>query len=50
MDIAIHLPTEDEQQKITFFLSTYDEKITIEQDILTHWQTIKKGLLQQMFV
>lgn len=39
-----------EQQKIANFLSSFDEKISIEKEILEHLKQLKKGLLQQMFV
>ena len=40
----------EEQQKIANFLSSFDEKIDVEKDILNHLKEMKKGLLQQMFV
>ena len=49
-ELIIPIPTLPEQQKIADFLSSFDEKIETEKQILTHWQTVKKGLLQQMFV
>lgn len=49
-DIHICIPSLPEQQKIANFLSAYDEKIDAEKQILTHWKTIKKAMLQQMFV
>lgn len=48
--IKIKVPCLFEQQKIADFLSTFDKKITAEQQILSDLQEIKKGLLQQMFV
>ncbi|SFO14958.1 restriction endonuclease subunit S [Proteiniclasticum ruminis] len=44
------LPSLEEQHKIADFLSTLDSKIDIESQILSTLQTLKKGLLQQMFV
>jgi type I restriction enzyme S subunit len=48
--IEISCPSEPEQQKIADFLSTLDSKISLESQILETLQTLKKGLLQQMFV
>lgn len=48
--LCIKLPCADEQNKIALFLSLLDEKIEKENACLEHWQQIKKGLLQQMFV
>ncbi len=44
------LPCLKEQQKIADFLSSFDEKISTEKEILQHLKQLKKGLLQQMFV
>lgn len=44
------LPCLKEQQKISGFLSSFDEKISTEKEILEHLKELKKGLLQQMFV
>lgn len=52
-DVELHsiiIPIEEEQQKIADFLSTIDEKIEIEKEILETLKDIKKGLLQQMFI
>ena len=46
----IYLPCLKEQQKIADFLSSFDEKISTEKEILEHLKRLKKGLLQQMFV
>ena len=46
----IYLPCIKEQQKIADFLSSFDEKISIEKETLEHLKQLKKGLLQQMFV
>lgn len=48
--IKIPLPSNDEQRKIADFLSSLDKKINLISTELTHAQTFKKGLLQQMFV
>lgn len=47
--ISITLPTKNEQQKIADFFSAIDEQIEVEKKRLESMQTIKKGLLQQMF-
>lgn len=39
-----------EQQKIADFLSSFDKKISTEEETLEHLKQLKKGLLQQMFV
>lgn len=46
----IKVPCLEEQQKIANFLSSFNEKISIEKEILGHLKQLKKGLLQQMFV
>lgn len=46
----IKSPNPDEQTKIANFLSRIDDKINLIETELTHAQTFKKGLLQQMFV
>lgn len=48
--IKIKIPSKKEQQKITDFLSLFDEKISIEKEMLEDLKHLKKGLLQQMFV
>ena len=49
-DIKFMIPCLEEQQKIADFLSSFDEKIDAEKEILEHLKELKKGLLQQMFV
>ena len=39
----------DEQQKIAEFLSTIDEKLDCEKNILNELTELKKGLLQRIF-
>ncbi|MBC5792013.1 restriction endonuclease subunit S [Providencia sp. JUb39] len=48
--IEILLPCENEQQKIADFLSSIDDKITIENNNLEKLKQWKQGLLQKMFV
>lgn len=50
INCKISLPCLEEQQKIASFLSTFDEKLEIEEQILEILKDIKKGLLQRMFV
>lgn len=49
-NIKVDIPYVKEQQKIADFLSSFDEKISIEKEILEHLKQLKKGLLQQMFI
>ncbi|WP_288909058.1 restriction endonuclease subunit S [uncultured Megamonas sp.] len=49
-DMIIDLPCLEEQTKIADFLSAFDHKLENQKAQLEHWQQIKKGLLQQMFV
>jgi type I restriction enzyme S subunit len=48
--IYFQFPSFPEQQKITDFLSSIDQKIDLIATELDHAKTFKKGLLQQMFV
>ncbi|MBX2915222.1 MAG: restriction endonuclease subunit S [Cyclobacteriaceae bacterium] len=48
--IKINVPSPKEQQKIASFLTALDAKIEGVATQITHTQTFKKGLLQQMFV
>ena len=48
--IKINLPDLKEQIKIARFLSKFDEKITIESELLTQYENQKKYLLQNLFV
>jgi type I restriction enzyme S subunit len=47
---SFNFPCEQEQEKITNFLSTIDEKITRTQAQIENTMEYKKGLLQNMFV
>lgn len=46
----LNIPCLEEQTKIADFLSAFDRKLENQKTQLEHWQQIKKGLLQQMFV
>lgn len=48
--MIIHMPCNEEQDKIAEVLSAFDKKIEIEQEILSNMQEFKKGLLQKMFI
>lgn len=50
LSLPIPQPSEEEQQKIADFLSSIDDKITIENNKLDKLKQWKQGLLQQMFV
>lgn len=49
-ETIIYYPCIEEQKKIVDCLLTMDEVIKIKKQKLETWKTIKKGLLQQMFV
>ncbi|MCD9856827.1 restriction endonuclease subunit S, partial [Epilithonimonas sp. JDS] len=48
--IKIPIPNIEEQNKIALFLSTIDEKITLQKDLLTKYEMQKKYLLTNLFV
>ena len=48
--IKVKIPSFEEQFKIGALFGSLDAKIEKEKVVLDHWQQIKKGLLQQMFV
>ena len=48
--VDITIPCLEEQTKIADFFSAFDRKLENQKAQLEHWQQIKKGLLQQMFV
>lgn len=49
-EISIKIPSVNEQNKFTNFLSSVDKKISIIQKEIGQVEEFKKGLLQQMFV
>lgn len=49
-NINIKIPCIEEQQKIADFILIFTKKLENQKAQLEHWQQIKKGLLQQMFV
>lgn len=49
-NIEFKFPQAGEQQKIGTFFRQLDNLITLHQRKLDHLQSMKKGLLQQMFV
>ena len=49
-DIVVEMPGSGEIEKITSFFILIDNKLNYAINELEHWQQIKKGLLQQMFV
>lgn len=48
--VKINIPSFEEQQKIADFLTAVDDQIEVEEKRLETMKTIKKGLLQQMFI
>lgn len=48
-NIAINVPSIDEQQKIATFFSTLDEKIELSERKLEALEQLKKGLMQKIF-
>lgn len=50
MKVHIKFPSLPEQQKIADFLSAFDKKIDLVRKEVDTLQTIKKGLLQKMFI
>ncbi|MGA9211771.1 restriction endonuclease subunit S [Kaistella sp.] len=49
-NMIIDFPSFEEQNKIAQFLSSLDEKITLEIDLLTQYEIQKKYLLSNLFV
>ena len=49
-NMDVMLPSIPEQRKISNMITDLDEVINIKQQKLESWKSIKKGLLQQMFV
>lgn len=49
MSMEINIPSVEEQQKIAYFLTTFDKRITAQQNIIADMEEIKKGLLQKIF-
>lgn len=47
---SIKLPTIEEQEKIAECLATFDQKIEVERKILSDWQSLKRGMMQKMFL
>ena len=48
-NIFVSKPTLSEQQKIADFLTTFDKRITAQQNIIADLEETKKGLLQKIF-
>lgn len=47
---VVNIAPFEEQQKIASFFTAVDKQIEIEEKRLETMKTIKKGLLQQMFI
>ncbi len=50
LKLKVKLPCKDEQIKIAQFLSSINEKINVESELLTQYENQKKYLLQNLFV
>ena len=50
LSLPFPYPSQEEQQKIATFLTTLDDKITVEKSKLAAARKFKKALLQRMFV
>ena len=50
MDIELSMPSFEEQQKIGSYFAQLDKLITLHQRELGKLQSIKKALLEKMFV
>lgn len=48
-NIDVCIPCYDEQKKIADFLTTFDKRITAQQNIIADMEETKKGLLQKIF-
>ena len=48
--IKLSYPSLNEQIKVSKFIQSLDQKISVQESYLLKAQTFKKGLLQQMFV
>lgn len=49
MKMNIYLPNLEEQKKIADFLTAFDKRITVQQNIIADLEETKKGLLQKIF-
>ena len=49
-EAIIQIPTIEEQQAIGFYFSSLDQLITSYQEKITQLETLKKKLLQDMFI
>lgn len=49
-EITLPYPSLPEQQKIAFFLSSIDSKISLQATLIEKARAYKKGLLQQLFI
>ena len=48
-DISINVACLEEQQKIASFFSTFDEKISLQENKISHLESLKRGLMQKIF-
>ena len=49
-ELMVQVPCMEEQKKISNFLQCIDKKLELESEILLSLITLKKGLLQKMFI
>ncbi len=49
LTIKVPIPSIEEQKKITAFINALNEKLQIETQLISDYETLKKGFVQQMF-
>ena len=49
-DMVIPIPSLEEQKRVAYLLSIYDDRIAKEEQLLSELEAMRKGLLQQLFI
>ena len=49
-DMVIPIPSLEEQKRVAYLLSIYDDRIAKEEQLLSELEAMRKGLLQQPFI